>query len=278
MKSLLVKSPAKINLFLKVLGKRPDGFHELLTLMQEVSLFDHLRFTQITKGIDIRSDYLGLPLDKSNLVWKAANLIKKTCGIKKGVRIKITKNIPVGAGLGGGSSNAAYTLKALNQFWNLKLSRAELLLLASKLGSDVPFFIYGKAALCKGRGEIVFSAKNTPKNHYIIAFPGFSVPTKNIYKKLNFGLTNGNLRFTLLVNHLFGNMPNDLERAAFKIYPNLKKVKRTLKSCGLRKIVLCGSGSAFFGPVKTRKEGDKFLKRIRKLTGNAYKVYHAQSL
>ena len=136
-----LKAPAKINLFLEILGKRDDGFHEIETIMQEIDLVDNLRFEEIEEGVRLECNNRIIPVNKDNLVCKAANLILKECGIKKGVLINLEKKIPVGAGLGGGSSDAAATLKALNSLWKTGLNETELIGLAAKLGSDVAFFI-----------------------------------------------------------------------------------------------------------------------------------------
>ncbi len=139
-----LKAPAKINLFLEILGKRDDGYHEIETIMQEIDLADNLQFEETQEGVELECNDKNIPLNQDNLVCKAANLILKECGIKKGVLINLEKNIPVGAGLGGGSSDAAATLKALNLLWKVGLNDGELMDFAAKLGSDIPFFIYFK--------------------------------------------------------------------------------------------------------------------------------------
>lgn len=262
-KPIQLHSPAKVNLFLEVLGKRPDGYHEIVTVMQEVSLFDHLEIKEKHSGINIKTDPPILPADRRNLVYRAAELFKKRYGIKQGVSINISKHIPIGGGLGGGSSNAAYTLKGLNQLWKLGLSDIELSLLASELGSDVPFFIYGHTCLCKGRGEIVFPLSLKPYFHYLIVYPGFPVPTKNIYKNIKLGLTNKDLNINILANNQKNFFFNRLEGAAFKLYPVLRGIKEVMVGCGLKRVMLSGSGSSLFGVVNSRKEGNEVTKRIR---------------
>jgi 4-diphosphocytidyl-2-C-methyl-D-erythritol kinase len=265
-KTIRIKSPAKVNLFLEVLGKRRDGYHELNTVMQEISLCDILEIKEQSSGIAIQTDSPDLADGKSNLIYKAADLFKKHYKINKGVHIKLTKKIPIGGGLGGGSSNAAYTLKGLNLLWNMKLSEVELAGLAAKLGSDVPFFIYGGTALCKGRGEIVFPMPNPPKFHYIVIFPGFSIPTKKIYKKLKNRLTKP-IKFCNISS--FGYMPkvfNRLEKPAFGLYPKLKELKEKIAACGLKNIVMSGSGSCLFVILKNRKEAERITGNILKRT------------
>ncbi len=158
-----MKAPAKINLFLEILGKRDDGFHEIETIMQEIDLVDKLQFEEIEEGVRLECSNRNVPVNEDNLVCKAAMLIQNECGIKKGVSISLEKNIPVGAGLGGGSSDAATTLKALNLLWDIGLNDEELMTFAGKLGSDIPFFIKGKTALCCGRGEKITPVESKNK-------------------------------------------------------------------------------------------------------------------
>src|SRR3954471_18211939 len=168
-RSLVVRTPAKLNLFLEILGRRPDGFHELETLMVTVGIYDSLTFTEddsdeirlrcfgsTSSPTSARTSENDVPDGRQNLVYRAAELLRQHAGIARGVRIELEKRIPVAAGLAGGSSDAAATLTALNQLGNLDLPTAELQRLASQLGSDIGFFLCGKAAaICRGRGELV---------------------------------------------------------------------------------------------------------------------------
>lgn len=268
-----------MNLFLEVIGKRPDGYHELNTIMQEINLYDTIELKEQSSGITIHTNHPDLTNGKSNLIYKAADLFKKHYHINKGVHINLTKRIPIGGGLGGGSSNAAYTLKGLNQLWDMKLSKIELAALAAKLGSDVPFFIYGKTALCKGRGEIIFPMQNPPKFHYIVVFPGYSIPTIKIYKKWKKRLTK-QMEFVSipLVDcqlHPF----NRLEKTAFILYPQLKELKKTVAACGLKNVIMSGSGSCLFGILENRKEADRITEKILKRTTlSKNSIFKIQSL
>jgi len=182
---IIIKSPAKINLHLEVIGKREDGFHELAMIMQNIDLSDYLEFQINNEGlIMLKSDCNDLSLSSDNLIVKSANLLRKKLDIDLGANIFLRKNIPIGAGLAGGSSNAAATLIGLNKLWNLKLDQKTLSSLASMLGSDIPFFINGGIQLCFGRGEIL--EKLDSKLEYgviLLKNPNVSVSTAETYKK-----------------------------------------------------------------------------------------------
>ncbi|MBI5779094.1 MAG: 4-(cytidine 5'-diphospho)-2-C-methyl-D-erythritol kinase [Planctomycetes bacterium] len=264
-KGLKILSPAKINLFLEVLGKRQDGFHEIESIMQTVSLFDTLYLHPISKGIEVVTTHPELASSRANLVYKAAELVKKEYGIGKGVRIILEKRIPIGGGLGGGSSNAAAVLLGLNRLWNLGLSQEEMSFLGARLGSDVPFFTYGGTALVKGRGEIILPLMISAKFHYLLLKPPISIPTKNIYKNIRFYLTkpasNGILP---LVNKLQQKQAgykeiqkllyNRLENVAMKLYPVLKDTHRAFQKISHPGILLSGSGSTIFKLCSSRTE------------------------
>jgi len=285
-KGLRVLSPAKVNLFLEVIGKRPDGFHELESVMQAISLYDTLDFESIREGISIETDCSALQKIKNNLVYRAAAILMDKCRIKKGVRISLQKRIPIGGGLGGGSSNAAATLIGLNKFWGLKLSDEELSCLGMQLGSDVPFFIYGKIALIKGRGEIVFPIEAKRSFHYLLLAPPIAVPTKNIYAKLKLPLTKQLKDANVFVNELRDNKTdndalkelifNRLESVAIMLYPILHHTFTAFQKIAKDKILMSGSGSTLFKICKDRKEAQSLadLKSLRELG----RVYIAQGI
>lgn len=276
---LKILSPAKINLFLEVLGKRPDGFHEIESIMQTVSLFDTLYLHPTKSGIKVITNHPELSPGRDNLIYQAADLIKKKYGIKKGVRIILEKRIPIGGGLGGGSSNAAAVLLGLNRLWNLNLSQEELSLLGARLGSDVPFFIYGQTALVKGRGEIVLPLRVRGNFHYLLLKPPISIPTKNIYKNLKLSLTRQAINGIMpIVNKLLQKqisykeiqqlMYNRLENVAMKLYPVLRGTHQAFQKISTppgwttpvvragQGILLSGSGSTIFKLCGCRKEAE----------------------
>ena len=177
-----VAAPAKINLFLEILGKRQDGYHEIETVMQEISLFDYLYIENYDEGVAFTCSNPKLATGEENLVVKAVRLMQKESGTSKGVKIHLDKKIPIGAGLGGGSSDAAATLCGLNRLWQLGYDEKQLMSLAGKLGSDTPFFVIGNTAICKGRGEVVTPYPLNVKYNYIIIYPRFEVSTAAVYK------------------------------------------------------------------------------------------------
>ena len=189
MSSKKVKSYAKINLVLRVLGKRADHYHELYTIMQEISLCDILKFKTGRPGVRLHTTSSNIPSDERNLIVKACSAFQKSTGAVLNFDISVEKNIPVSAGLGGGSSNAACTLVFLNEFFGNPLSDPELIRISAEIGSDVPFFITGGMALAEGRGEQITSISPLPAIDILLINNGTPVSTQHIYQKLNKGLT-----------------------------------------------------------------------------------------
>ena len=276
-----LKAHAKVNLFLEILGKRDDGYHEIETIMQEVSLADNLQFEEIQEGIKLKCNNKNIPINQDNLVCKAANLILKECGIKKGVLINLEKNIPVGAGLGGGSSDAAATLKALNSLWKVGLNDRDLIEFAAKLGSDIPFFINGKTSLCSGRGEVISPVKVRDRMDYLILFPHVHISTETIYKNLKIDLTKKRKDVSFFLDALKYSevasisklLFNRLEEVIFATYPDLLLVKRSLESFGFCGLSISGSGSAFFGLCKDRHQAEVIKSKVESSgMGNVFVV------
>ena len=265
-----LKAPAKVNLFLEILGKRDDGYHEIETIMQEIDLADSLQFEETQEGVTLECNDKNIPANQDNLVCKAANLILEECGIKKGVLINLEKNIPVGAGLGGGSSDAATTLKALNSLWKVGLNNEELMGFAAKLGSDIPFFINGKTALCRGRGELITPVEVRNRMDYIILFPRVHISTETIYKNLKIDLTKKRKDVSFFLAALKYSevagisklLFNRLEEIIFATYPDLLQVKSTLESFDFCGLSISGSGSAFFGLCNDRHQAGVIKSKI----------------
>ena len=253
-RQLQIKSYAKINWTLDVLFKRADGYHELRTILQTVSLHDRLRITETSGPIEIVCNDSRVPCDEMNLAYKAAAGLREATGTSKGARIEIEKNIPVAAGLGGGSSNAAVTLMALAKLWQVELDDREIIRLAAILGSDVPFFLIGGTALGIGRGEDVSPIEQIRSDHLLLVNPGFAVSTRDAYENLS-RLTrseaSSRIPFTLRAARGIRELPleasNDLEEVVLGVHPEIAEVKRRLVSLGARHALMSGSGATVFG-------------------------------
>ncbi len=248
-----ILSPAKINLFLQVIGKRPDGYHELFSLMCCITLFDEilLEFGG-AENIEIHCSHPKVPDDETNLAYRAAKLFLSQVGKAQGLKIELTKNIPVAAGLGGGSSNAASILLALNAHYGHPFSDINLMEMGLKLGADVPFFVFKKPALATGVGEKLDTFKGDLPYHFLLLYPGFSVSTAETYQNLNLGLTKAEKKPTS--NHLKLNrfnparhLTNDLEQVTAPKYPEIGLAKEKLLNRGAVGALMSGSGPTVFG-------------------------------
>ncbi|MBI4353283.1 MAG: 4-(cytidine 5'-diphospho)-2-C-methyl-D-erythritol kinase [Candidatus Omnitrophica bacterium] len=265
---MILLSPAKVNLFLKVLRKRRDGYHEIQTLFERIRLFDELEFSPAPSGIRVESDVKSLPEGPKNLAYQAAWLLKEELGIQKGIRIRIRKRIPVSAGLGGGSSNAATVLLGLNRLWNLGLSKRRLLFLAARLGSDVPFFVLETPfALGEGRGEIlrVLDHPGFAFWHCIVK-PRFGLSTKAMYDSLTpSSLTPLKVNVKMLFRSLQEGdskrlskfLINSLEGVHHKRVAAISKIKRELLAQGALAGLMSGSGSAVFGLFRSQEAAER---------------------
>jgi len=259
------KTPAKINLGLHIHGKREDGFHELETIFQMVSLYDDVELELLSSGIKLECDTPGVPTDDTNLVCKAALLLRQSYQVEgKGVSIRLKKKIPFGAGLGGGSGNAAGVLMGLNRLWDLNIEREKLLTLAAELGSDVPFFLTSPCALGMGRGEQLEALEHCAKFQVLLVFPGFPVATSWVYQNLKLKLTKRENNISILrknlslsdITSLGSRLYNDLEPVVIQRFPEVQVVKDELEAWGALGVLLSGSGSTVFGifddPEKAR--------------------------
>jgi len=191
------QSPAKVNLFLRVLGKRADGYHDILSLMQRISLCDEMSFALRGDGIVVRCPGSSLPEDRGNIVYRAAEGMLADVPGHTGVEIVIHKKIPVAAGLGGGSSNAATTLVTLNEMMGTPYSTEELMEMGARLGADVPFFIFGRTALASGIGDRLEPVEDIPRLWFVLVNPGFEVSTGDIYERLKLGLTKEPIKYRM---------------------------------------------------------------------------------
>jgi 4-diphosphocytidyl-2-C-methyl-D-erythritol kinase len=261
--SLQLKAPAKINWFLSVLGKREDGYHNILSLMQCVSIYDNLMFEH-SDTLEVASD-LDIPLD-NNLVYRAASLLKQYTSCKKGAKITLYKNIPVSAGLGGGSSDAAYTLSGLNRLWGLGLNNTELSTIGLEIGSDIPFFLNGSCALIKGRGEKVVPLRlDNSAIVLLLIKPEISVSTAWTYayfdkldsSKLTKKPIDIKLFCQAFMNRDFASLKvslnNDLEKVVIGRYPVVGEIKKRLLENGAIISSMTGSGPTVFGVFESKE-------------------------
>jgi 4-diphosphocytidyl-2-C-methyl-D-erythritol kinase len=253
-RSVTIDAPAKINLFLKILGRRPDGYHDIYSLVQAVDLYDTLTISVSNNGTELISEATTVPLDSSNIIWKAAELLRRQTGFTQGIQINLTKRIPVGAGLGGGSSDAAATLKGVNQLLDLNLPRRQLQRLGATLGSDIPFFFSTGSAIISGRGEMVEEVKIASDYFVLLVIPDFAISTAEAYAQIRIYLTDYSIKPTLnwektTAELLTLLMPvgNDFESLVTEGHPAVASCMRFLREAGASVVGLSGSGSAFFG-------------------------------
>ena len=284
LKKLQFKTPAKINLGLHIHKKREDGFHELETILQMVTWFDELQLEGTCEKVELFCDTPEIPNDETNLVVKAARLLQKHFpGRCAGVNITLKKSIPSGAGLGGGSGNAAGVLLALNHLWDLKISRENLIALSGELGSDVPFFLVSPCAIGTGKGEILEPIKNPINLYVLMIYPNLPLSTPWVYGNLKLKLTKHKNNISILTNFLMrsdfaqlgAGLYNDLEPIVFKRYPEILEIKNELLRSGAGGALLSGSGSTVFGIFDNPDLAKKALARF---AGKKHKVFLAKSI
>ena len=271
------QSPCKVNLLLNILGKRPDGFHELETVMHPVDVFDRLTFARGSQGVQLTCSEPSLPTDSRNLVHRAATSFLQAAKINDGVRLHLEKRIPLAAGLGGGSGNAATTLLGLNELFGGPLGPEQLQILAASLGSDIPFFLQGKPALATGRGENIqplefFAAMRGAA--FLLIHPGFGIATAWAYQQL--------ARFPAALNGQPGRAQkliallqttdlesagaefyNSLEAPALEKYPLLALFEEFLRANGAPVILMSGSGSTTFAVLPSRALAEELAEKFK---------------
>lgn len=261
---------AKINWFLKILGKREDNYHEICTAFQTVSLADYLTFTADDVLFLTCSDET-IPTDEKNLIIQAANILREKFEIKNGAKIHLEKNIPSPGGLGGGSSDCAIAILGLLKLWNLKIDLSELIEIGKILGSDVPFFFYGGTALGIGRGTEIANIEEMREDFGLIVTPNISIPTPIAFAKLNAPhLTNLSSKSILKIcfdeaEKLLSKQDvpiNDFESVIFEIEPEIKCVKEKLLSCGAKNALMSGSGASIFGIFENEETRQATIKAL----------------
>jgi 4-diphosphocytidyl-2-C-methyl-D-erythritol kinase len=248
-----VRCPAKVNLYLRVVGRRPDGYHELVTVMQPLTLADTLTVTLAGKGISLRCDRPDLPSDEANLVWRAARQFQEETGLAPGISLRLSKRIPVAAGLGGGSSDAAGTLLALNELAGRPLPPDRLHRLASRLGADVPFFLAREPAVGRGTGTQLSPVTLLPY-WYLLVNPGVPLSTRWVYENLDLaGLAGPPATEAWDPEHPETWVRNDLGTVALRRFPELAELLAGLSGAGAWCQGISGSGPTLFGLFPTRE-------------------------
>lgn len=279
---------AKINLGLRVVGRRAgDGYHEIDTIFQTVTLCDHLTFeTRDDDSIEIICDAPGIPTDETNLAYRAAVCLRERYKTNStGARIEIVKRIPAGGGLGGGSSNAAITLLGLTRLWRIETSKDELIEIGKRLGADVPFFFTGGTARGTGLGTKIFPMKDVPPTRLLIVTPDEHVSTAEAYRAMRAPVLTSENRAAILsgsraevknAESLIDDLHNDFERVIFPLRPHIKQAKDLLLEAGARRASLSGSGASVFGIFDSEEEQASAQAVLSQITG--WQVFNCATL
>lgn len=274
-------SPAKVNLYLKVLSRRPDGYHDLRSLVDLVSLYDTIHIEDIAGDEIVVDDDRGiLPRGEGNTVYRAVRMLREATGVRRGVRILIEKRIPIGSGLGGPSSDAATVLKELSAHWELGLKSDELGGIGSRVGADVPLFLHGKPCIMEGIGDVIRPVQ-LPSLWYVIVYPNVSISTKAVYEGLRIVLTKKQNDIKLMQN--FSNpeqiaaiMENDLESVGMAMCPQIEVIKDMLKGTKALGSLMSGSGSSVFAVFGNEQDAcQASLSAIKKM-GTVFVAHSVQ--
>ena len=271
---LRIEAPAKINVGLRLLGRRDDGYHEIESLVMAVSLTDTLEARSASDAsltLDVQADSASAPADQSNLVLRAALLLQRTTGANRGARLTLRKRIPAGRGLGGGSSDAAATLVVLNDLWELGLDNGRLRALAAELGSDVPFFLGSPLSVIRGRGEVLEPLENKAEVGVLLVVPSFPLATKDVYQRWEPPLTSGSggakLWLSLLRDGMLEDLGrclvNDLELPARALRSELLELRQALETVGAPCVSMTGSGSAMYGLVADCRAARRMAQQLQ---------------
>ena len=271
--AMMVKARAKINLALDVFEKRPDGYHEVEMVMQSIELHDCLEFTPVPEGITLLVENGDVPAGEDNLVYRAAKSISTYAGVRSGVEIRLKKAIPVAAGLGGGSADAAATLAGLNKIWELGLTLRELMMLGEQLGSDVPFCLMEGTALARGRGEKLERLPPCPPLGLVLVKPPFGVSTASVYRAYVPGKLEKTPHCRNMVEAIENRDPgaiarslyNALEPVTFAMHPEVAEIKERLLEAGALGALMSGSGPTVFGMSRNLQDARTVAGRYQKI-------------
>ena len=273
MSEVYLKAYAKINIGLNIISRRQDGYHNIETVFQQIDLFDQIKVIGTgNSGIIVQSDNPNLATNEDNICYRAVKLMQQLVGIDDGVSIQINKRIPVGAGLGGGSSDAAAVLDCLQQLWQLELSREQLLEIAQQIGADVAFFLYGGTAFASGIGEKL-RPMTLPFNFYgVLIYPNIEISSTWVYRNYNFSLTK--TKKSIKLSYIFSNrlpvsdfknvLSNDLEEVVFQRYPTIYEIKQQLYRQGAFFASMSGSGSTVYGLFKNYTDAVEVMRSFPK--------------
>jgi 4-diphosphocytidyl-2-C-methyl-D-erythritol kinase len=276
---LVVQTSAKVNFALEVLAKRPDGYHDVATVMQTVDLFDRLTL-ETAPTISLETDDPALPTDERNLIVRAGMLLREVSGVQAGARIQLRKRIPVAAGLGGGSSDAAATLWGLNRLWRLRFTRTRLEELAVRLGMDVPFFLTGGPALATGRGEFVEPLRLGGGYALVLVNPRAPLTTREVYERVPAGWRAEPTGARRLIEALRTRNPltvaaaltNHLETFVAPVFPAIERMKAALLAAGALGALMSGSGPTVFGMARSLDHARQIRQRISRADWSCWAV------
>ncbi|MFL6333343.1 MAG: 4-(cytidine 5'-diphospho)-2-C-methyl-D-erythritol kinase [Pyrinomonadaceae bacterium] len=277
---------AKINLGLRVHGRRPDGYHEISTIFQTVTLRDTLSFQATNDGsLELVCSDPSIPTDDSNLILRAASALRERSGVSQGARVELVKLIPAGGGLGGGSADAAVTLAALATLWGIKKCAGDLAEIGARLGADVPFFLYGGTASGTGTGTEIRPLEDAPQMHLVIVAPAVHVSTAEAYRALGApALTKVEPLVNLSVSRTEADFPdslcdvwsNDFEAVVVRLYPEIGRGRERLVASGAGRVMLSGSGSSVFGVFENKGEAERACEALKAEGG--WRVFACETL
>ena len=278
--AIIEKAPAKINLGLDIIGKRPDGYHDLSMIVVSVDLNDYIMVSEIDGSeIVVESDNHKMPLNGKNDVFKAAKLIREACQIDSGVKIELKKSIPICAGLGGGSTDAAATIRALDKLWQLNLSKNEMIDVGFQIGSDVPYCLEAGCACISGKGEIVECLDYQLSAWVVLVKPEFGVSTRTVFPEIDCKTISrvdiASLREAVLAKDyekMIAYMGNSLEDITIKRKPFIQKIKDRMMSCGADVALMTGSGPTVYALCRSEKKADRLVNSMRGFCKEVYKV------
>ena len=267
-----IKAYGKVNISLDVVGKRKDGYHLLSMIMQNIDLYDEIEVEKQECGIILECNKSYVPVDNRNLAYKAAEIFKERYDIVDGVKINIEKNIPVSAGLAGGSTDAAAVLKVMNKLFNVNATEEELMELSLKLGADIPYCIHGGTALCEGIGEIITPIKPFRDKIVVLVKPAFGVSTKEVYKNFNLEKVKQHPKTAEIINAIenddlnfvASNMKNLLENVTLRKHKILIKIKEEMNACGAINSMMSGSGPTVFAFFDDMLKAQRCFEKMKK--------------